>query len=127
MRFKFHFKQVDVSKSLQQFTVDQMEKLNPYLLKESSCTVHFSHSRYQWKVEILVNNPEGLFKAQAVSEESLYAAVDKVADKLGKQFLKVKEKAQYHKKFDRTKEAKMLRLNTRLEYENRPVSKRKVA
>jgi ribosome-associated translation inhibitor RaiA len=53
--------------------------------------------------------------------------VDEAAEKLSKQILKVKEKLQHHKKFERSKEAKWGRVNSKLEYNNAPFPPKKSA
>ena len=127
MKWQFNFKHVDVSQALKQYTQTQLEKLNPYLLKESKWQVFFSMGKFEYIAEVVVTNPDGKFKATAVSAESLYAALDLTADKLSKQFLKQKAKLQDHKKFSRSKQAKLKRLNPLLEYDNSPFPSKKSA
>jgi ribosome-associated translation inhibitor RaiA len=83
--------------------------------------------KYEYIVEVIVANPNGRFKATSVSADSLYAAVDLSADKLSKQFLKLKSKLQDHKKFSRSKQAKLKRLNPMLEFDNSPYPQKKSA
>lgn len=116
----FNFKQVDRSEALEQYTQDKLGQLEPYLLKDSQWHVFYSQGRYDHKVEVIVTNRDGKFKASCSSDESLYVAVDEVAFKLSRQFLKFKEKMQSHKKFDRSKKGRMRRLNPALEYDNSP-------
>ena len=127
MQWQFHFRQVDVSSSLKEYARAHFERLEPYLVKESSWKVHFGMGKYDYEVEVWVANTHGKFKAKAYSEISLYAAVDEAVDKLSRQFLKRKARLQAHNKFERSKQGKLLRLNSQLEYDNRPYRQKKSA
>ena len=127
MKWQFNFKHVDVSPSLRSYTQEQLEKLTPYLLKESRWQIFYTMGKHEYKVEVLVTNPDGKFKATGVSSESLHVAVDEAADKLSKQFLKLKERMQDHKKYDRSKQGKLERVNRLLEYDNSPYPNKKSA
>ena len=120
MKIQFHFKQVDVSEALKEYTESQFESLGPYLLKESLWHVFYSLGKFDACVEVVVTNSEGTFKAKANSEESLYAAVDEAAEKLGRQFLRFKDKMQDHSKIDRSRRGKLSRLNAKLEFDGTP-------
>ena len=124
MKWQFNFKHVDVSPSLRQYTQSQFEKLSPYLLKDSRWQVYYTLGKHEFEVEVIVTNPSGRFKATAVCKDSFYVAVDEAADKLSKQFLKQKAKMQDHIKFDRSKQGKLQRVNSRLEYDNSPYRKK---
>lgn len=127
MKWKFTFKQVDSSTSLQDYAQSVFEKSAELLLKQSDWQVFFSMGKFDYSVEVFVANPHGRFKVKATSEESLYVAVDKAADKLSKQFYKQKEKLQAHKKWERSKQAKLERVNEYLEYDNRPFPGKRTA
>lgn len=127
MNWKHVFKHVDHSQSLVEHCENQMERLNKYLLKESQCQVYYSQGKFDHHVEVVIFNPDSRFKARATSTESLYVAVDLVAEKLSKQILKTKEKLQHHKKYERSKQAKWERVNSRLEYDNSPFPSKKSA
>jgi ribosomal subunit interface protein len=127
MKWQFNFRHVDVSQSLREYTQEQFEKLSPYLLKDSRWQVNYTMGKYDYQVEVVVTNPDGRFKATASCTDSFYVAVDEAADKLGKQFVKLKEKMQDHKKFDRSKQGKMKRVNRMLEYDNSPYPNKKPA
>ncbi|MBY0453188.1 MAG: HPF/RaiA family ribosome-associated protein, partial [Bdellovibrionaceae bacterium] len=58
---------------------------------------------------------EKFFKATA-SAPDIYVAVDLMADKLEKQFLKIKEIYVDHKKFEASKEGKLRDTNSQMEY-----------
>jgi ribosomal subunit interface protein len=118
--WKFNFKQVDRSEALEQYTQERLEPMETFLLKDSVWQIYYSMGRYDYRVEIIVLNPDGKFKATANSDESLYSAVDEAALKLSRQFVKFKEKMQAHKKFERSKKGRLQRLNPALEYDNNP-------
>ena len=98
MQFKHHFKHVDSSDSLKSYLEALIEKQSRYLLKEAVCNVYYSKSRHhhECSVEIQVQNGNGHFKASAQSND-FYVASDLAAEKLSKQFKKMKEKLQHHK------------------------------
>jgi len=123
MAFQFTFHHLDSSEALQVYTQEQLEKVGRHLLKDSRWQIHFSKGRHQCQVDISVQGPWGHFKAQA-STDDFYVSVDAAAEKLGKQFLKRKQKHQHHKKPDRSREGRLERLNESLEYDNNPYFKR---
>lgn len=98
MQYKHHFKHVDSSESLQTYVEALIEKQSRYLLKEAVCNFYYSKSRHhhECSVEIQVQNGNGYFKASAQSND-FYVACDLAAEKLSKQFKKLKEKLQHHK------------------------------
>jgi len=124
MRFKFNFHQVDHSQALEIYTEEEILKVGRFLLKDSTCNIFYRKGRYECHAQVDVNSPWGHFKATA-SANNFYAAVNEVAEKLGRQFQKHKEKHQNHKKFDRSKRGKVRRLNAQLEYDNTPFQQRK--
>lgn len=126
MRFKFNFHQVDYSQALTTYCQEEIERVGRFLLKEGTCQVYFRFGRYDCQVQVDVSSPWGYFKASS-KNENFYLAVDDIAMKLGKQFLKHKEKHQHHKKYERSKRGKMRRLNAQLEYDNSPYFKKQVA
>ena len=123
MRFKFNFHQVDYSQSLTTYCQEEVEKVGRFLLADSTTQVYFRFGKFDCHVQIDVNSPWGHFKATA-KNENFYLAVDDVAEKLGKQFQKYKEKHQNHKKAERSKHGRMRRLNSQLEYDNSPYFKK---
>ena len=127
MQWKFTFKQVDHSEALQEYTQDSFQKLSDILLKEGLWHVFYSMGKFDCSVEVFVTTPLGKFKAKAVSKDSLYLAVDAAANKLSRQFHKHREKMQDHKKFDRSKQGRLQRVNGLLEYDSRPFPGKKTA
>jgi ribosomal subunit interface protein len=128
MLWKHNFKHVDVSESLQQYTEDTMTKEGRFLLKDSQWQIFYSKGKHhhECRVDITVQNGTGHFKASGESD-SFYTAVDEAAEKLGKQFLKKKEKLQHHKDFGKSREGRLKRINSMLEYDNSPYPTKKPA
>ncbi|MCE3009854.1 MAG: ribosome-associated translation inhibitor RaiA [Proteobacteria bacterium] len=126
MSFKHTFRHVDPSEALKTYVEERFEKMGKHLLKESQWQIFYSLGKVNFEVEVLVRNPDSHFKAKAQSP-SVYAAVDLVAEKLDKQFMKRKEKLQHHKKFERSRGGQLERVNEKLEYDNTPYSNKKPA
>ena len=123
MKFKFTFLHVDVSSALKIYSQEELEKVGKFLHKESQWHVHYSMGRHECKVQIDMDCHWGHFKAEA-KDTDFYLAIDKAAEKLGRQIQKMKEKHQNHKKVERSKRAKLKRLNPMLEYDNSPYIKK---
>jgi ribosomal subunit interface protein len=123
MKWKHTFSQVDVSKALKVYAEEIFGKTGKLLLKDSDWHIHYRMGRYEFEVEITVKNPDSHFKATAKGE-NLYMAVDVAAEKLHKQFLKRKEQLQAHKKYDRSRQGRLERVNEMLEYDNSPYFKK---
>lgn len=127
MKFNFGFKHIDASQALKEYAQGRFEKIGKFLLKDSRFSVHFSRSKkHECQVEVVVSNPESKFKAQSTSDD-FYNAVDEAAEKLGKQFLKEKEKHKSHHRKELSREGQLERLNPMLEYNNEPYFKKKPA
>lgn len=127
MQWKHTFKHVHVSDSLKQYAEEAFAKESRFLLKDSQWQVYYSKGKHaDCCVEVTVQNGNGHFKATAHTD-SFYTAVDEAAFKLGKQFRKKKEKLQHHKDPTRSREARLQRLNDRLEYDSSPFPGKKPA
>jgi ribosomal subunit interface protein len=128
MQWKHNFKHVDVSESLQQYAESALMKEGRFLLKDSHCQMIYSKGKHhhECRVDVNVQNGTGHFKASGQSD-SFYTAVDEAAEKLSKQFQKKKEKLQHHKDFDKSREGRLKRINSRLEYDNSPFPSKKSA
>ena len=126
MKFKHTFRKVEASESVEEYCQDRFEKIGRHLLKDSHWQVSYSKGKFDYRVEVSVSNPDCHFKAQATAD-SFYEAIDGVAQKLSKQFLRTKEKLQHHKKFQLSKQAKIERLNTLLEFDTSPYPVKKSA
>ncbi len=128
MQWKHSFKHVDVSESLQQYAEETLSKEARLLLKDSQWQIFYSKGKHhhECQVDVTVQNGTGHFKASGMSD-SFYTAVDEAADKLSKQFQKKKEKLQHHKDYSKSREGRMERINSRLEYDSSPFPRKKTA
>jgi putative sigma-54 modulation protein len=124
MKWKHNFRQVDASEALSEYAQEQFEKIGRLLLKDSQWQIFYRKGKFEYEIEVSVKNPDSHFKA-AAKGENLYIAVDLIAEKLSKQFSRRKDRLQDHSKRDRTKEARLERLNERLEYNNTPFFQKK--
>ena len=128
MQWKHNFKHVDVSESLQQYAEDVLTKESRFLLKDSQWQLFYSKSKHhhECQVDVHVQNSTVHFKASSKSA-SFYEAVDEAANKLSKQFQNKKERIQHHKDFEKSREGRLNRINSRLEYDNSPFPNKKPA
>lgn len=87
---------LEVTEALQQYVESKLKKLDQHHDKISSVQVMLSVDHLDQKAEATVHvSGKDLF-ADAVSED-LYAAIDKLADKLDRQLIKHKEKLRSHR------------------------------
>ena len=114
MKSKYTFKHLDYSDSLVDYTSQKLNEIGQFLLKDGQCTVLYSKTQHEFQVEVSMNTKQKFFKATATAPDA-YIAVDLLADKLEKQFLKVKEIYMDHKKFELSKEGRMQDLNSQFE------------
>jgi ribosomal subunit interface protein len=119
MKFKFNFHQVDPSQALMVYSQDEIEKAAKYLLTDGSCQIFYRMGRFDCQVQVDINSPWGHFKATGKGD-NYYAVMDDIAQKLSKQFKKAKEKHQNHKKVERSKQGRLKRVNSQLEYDDSP-------
>lgn len=115
MKLTATFKHLDYSDSLVQYTDQKLDEIGRFLLKDGRCQVIYYKDQHEFVAEITINSKEKHFKASAHSSD-VYVAVDLMVDRLEKQFLKVKEVYQHHKKFDLSKAGKLNDINAQLEY-----------
>jgi putative sigma-54 modulation protein len=125
MQFKHTFKNLDISDSLRAYSEESFSKISPYLINTFNWQISYSMSKTEYRVEVLVRNPHKHYKVD-VCAENLYKAVDLCCEKLEKQFHKTKEQLQNHKKFDLSKQGKLLQINPRLEFTS-PMKSKKAA
>ena len=105
MKLNYTFKHIDTSESLISYTLERMNDVSRFLLKEGFGNVYFSKHKNEFCVEVSVNTHEKYFKATAYGQD-VYAAVDAVSEKLEKQFLKIKSQVKNHKKPELSKEGR---------------------
>lgn len=96
MQCKFTFKHLEALQSIEDYATTRIEKINKFSLhKEPKVHFIFSVQKQDQKVEVLVDVGPEHFAAHA-KDPVLYAAIDKVMDKLERQLAKRKEKIQNH-------------------------------
>ena len=115
MKSNYTFKHLDYSDSLVDYTTEKLNEIGSFLLKDARCNVYYSKDKHQFQVQISLNTKQKFFKATALSTD-VYVAVDMLADKLEKQFLKVKEIYMDHKKFALSREGKLQDFNSQFEF-----------
>lgn len=115
MKSNFTFKHLDYSESLVQYTNQKLDEIGQFLLKDGRSNVYYSKNQHEFVVEVSINTKQKFFKATACASDA-YVAVDLIADKLEKQFLKVKEVYMDHKKFELSKEGRLQDYNGKFEY-----------
>jgi putative sigma-54 modulation protein len=116
MKSNYTFKHLDYSDSLVTYTHSKLDSIGQFLLKDGRCNVYYFKNQHEFVVEVSLNTKEKFFKATA-SAPDIYVAVDLMTDKLEKQFLKVKEIYQDHKKFDVSKEGRLNEINAQFEHQ----------
>lgn len=117
MKSNYTFKHLDHSESLVQYASQKLDEVGKFLLKEGQCNVYFSKEQHKFNVEVSINSKQKFFKASG-SATDIYVAVDLMADKLEKQFLKIKEIYLDHKKFELSKEGRLNNeVNSQLEFQ----------
>ena len=118
MKLQFTFKHLDHSEALQEYAQHRLNDISQFLLKEGLGQVYFSKTKSQFSVEVTVNSKQKFFKASSNSMD-VYEAVDLVAYKLEKQFLRLRKLHTNHKKFELSKGGKLRHLNDQLDYHPR--------
>lgn len=114
MKLSFNFKHLDYSKSLENYTQEEFDKISFHLLKEDPGSVFFSKSNNLFMVQMTIPSRLKFFKAESVHFD-VYSAVDLVIKKIQKQLLKINKINKNHKKMNLSKLGKLERLNSRFE------------
>ena len=118
MKSNYTFKHLDYSESLVKYTNEKLDEIGKFLLKEGRCTVYYWKDHHEFHCEVSINSKKKFFKAQGTATD-IYVAVDLMIDRMERQFLKVKEIYQDHKKFDLSKEGRIGEINEQMEYQPR--------
>ncbi len=118
MKSNYTFKHLDYSESLVTYTNEKLDEIGQYLLKDGRSTVFYSKNHHEFVVEVSINTRQKFFKATASAPDA-YVAVDLMADKLEKQFLKVKEIYMDHKKYELSKEGQLKNINNQFEFQSK--------
>lgn len=118
MKLQFTFIHLDHSEALQEYAQNRLDEISSFLLKEGQGQVTFSKLKTDFSVQVSIHSKMKYFRASGHSTDA-YEAVDKVAMKLEKQFLKTRKLHQNHKKYDLSKSGRMRHLNQQMEYQPR--------
>ncbi len=115
MKLKHTFRHLDVSSSLSDYSQLRILEISRFLLKDGQGSAHYSKNQHHFCVEITINTPHKYFKASAESDD-IYAAVDEVVAKLGRQLLKTKKAIKNHKRPELSRRGRLNQLNGQLEF-----------
>lgn len=118
MKLSFTFKHLDRSEALEKHTVEQLESIGRFLLKDGYGTVYVSKQNHEFCVEMSVNTREKYFRAVGLNNDP-YKAVDVAIERLEKQFLKTRKLVQNHKSPEQSKAGKLGQMNDRFEVANK--------
>ena len=91
MNIKISAKNYSMSDKLNSYINDKLGKLDKYFNEDVTASVVVSKQKEVPKIEATINAKQAVFRAEMVND-SIYDAVDMVADKLGKQMVKLKGK-----------------------------------
>ena len=88
---------LEVTPALKNYVEKKVKRFNRYLSNISEAIVTISVEKYRHKVEVLLKVNGVLIQAEGVTSE-VYSSIDEVAEKLGRQIKKYKEKLVSHRK-----------------------------
>lgn len=88
---------LDVTPALKDYVEKKVGRVNRYLSNISEAVVTISVEKYRHKVEVLLKVNGVLIQAEGITSE-VYSSIDEVAEKLGRQIKKYKEKLVSHRK-----------------------------
>lgn len=118
MKSNYTFKHLDYSESLVKYTNEKLDEIGKFLLKDGRCNVYYWKDHHNFYCEVSINSKQKFFKATGTATD-IYVAVDMMIDKMERQFLKVKEIYQDHKKFELSKEGRFQQINEQFEFQPR--------
>jgi putative sigma-54 modulation protein len=91
---------VDVTEALKSYATEKLEKVGRHFENVTDIHVVLSVEKLRQKAEATLNLSGGKLFADAVDED-MYAALDRLTDKLDRQVIKHKEKLKNHHKKDK--------------------------
>ncbi|MCC6276347.1 MAG: ribosome-associated translation inhibitor RaiA [Oligoflexia bacterium] len=96
MQTKFTFKKMEALESIKDYALNRINKMEKFALhKEPRVHFIFSVQKADQIAEVTLDAGQHHYAAKA-KDPVLYAAIDKVVDKLERQLMKHKEKVQAH-------------------------------
>lgn len=93
MKLNFTGRNIEVTEALKNITSKKLGRLNKYFQRELEASVNFSVEKNREIIEITINLPGTLLRAEESSDD-MYAAIDKAVDVLEGQIRKYKTKLQ---------------------------------
>jgi len=88
---------LEVTPALKEYAETKIKRFDRYLSNISEAIVTLSVEKYRHKVEVLLKVNGVLIQAERVTGD-VYSSIDEVAEKLGRQIKKYKEKLVSHRK-----------------------------
>ena len=88
---------LEITPALKNYVEKKIKRFNRYLSNISEAVVTIRVEKYRHKVEVLLKVNGVLIQAEGITGE-VYSSIDEVAEKLGRQIKKYKEKLVSHRK-----------------------------
>lgn len=107
MKFKYLFHQIPYSEFVVLAVENKVGHSMRYLFRSGTARVTFRKKGFLFSIGIRVQSENGQYYQASATHENLYAAIDRVQDKLEKQFLKYRKKIKSHKRPSLTKEGRL--------------------
>ena len=86
---------IDVTEPIKEYAVERLQKIKKYV-DNANATLVLSVEKHRHIAEVTINYSGGSSHS-SVETKDMYSAIDKLMDKVEKQFRKVKEKKANHK------------------------------
>lgn len=100
MQINISGQHVEITEALKQYVSEKLERLKNHFNNIISTHVVLTvENKIQQKAEAQINLPGNQIYAE-VTEQDMYAAIDKLVDKLDRQIIKYKEKLKNHNNGD---------------------------
>ncbi len=91
MRYSFTGKNTTVTDALKEKVSEKLKRLEKLVPEDTSVVVTFSVIKLDHTIEVTVNLPKRILRAEVTSQD-MYAAIDEVVDVLEKQMVKYKNR-----------------------------------
>lgn len=103
MEYQFSGQNIQLTESIKNYAVDRIDKLEKYVPnldeKDLQAQVSFKVNNERQKVQVQLRGLSKFFKAEAETPD-LYASIDRVVDKLGRQLRDHRERVTDHRSED---------------------------
>ena len=97
MRVDVTFRNVKASSALRTYAEEKVSKLRKVMVKPIDAQVVLEQDGFRNIAELVVRDSGEVFAAKESSDDDLYAAIDRVADKLARQARRHKERVKDHR------------------------------